>query len=185
MKIAIIYYSKTGNTRAMAEVVAEGVRNLPGIETGVFPLEQINMAFVKQSRAVIFGTPTHHADICWQFKQWFDEISGHPKDGRTTYPLADKLGAAFATSDFAQGGSHVALANLLGHMLVQGMVVYSGGAVHGLPYIPYEAVSLTENFEISKPIFRTFGERIAIKAKELFGDAVDQRLPQHPHPRLR
>lgn len=168
MKITIIYYTKTGNTRAMAEVVAEGTRNLPGIETKTFELEHVDMAYLKQSRTVIFGTPTHHADCCWQFKKWFDEMSGHPKDGKSAYPLVDKLGAVFATADFAQGGAHIALTNLIGHMLVQGMMVYSGGAAHGLPYLPFGAVSLTENFEISKQIFRTFGERIAIKTKELF-----------------
>lgn len=168
MKIAILYYSKTGHTRAMAETVAEGARCIPEVEVRMFALDQIDMSYVKQSKAVIFGTPTHHANACWQMKKWFDEQGGHPRDGGIAYPLAGKLGAVFATSDFAQGGSHIALNSLIGHLLVQGMLVYSGGAALGLPYLPFGAVSLTENFESGKPIFRIFGERIAIKAKELF-----------------
>ena len=77
-------------------------------------------------------------------------------------------GAVFATADFAQGGADVAIQSVLGHMLVKGMLVYSGGGAWGLPYIHLGAVALKENFEASKPMFRTFGERVAQKAKELF-----------------
>lgn len=168
MKIAIIYYTETGNTKAMAEVVAEGVGSLPGIEVRTFSISDVDMVFLKQSKAVIFGTPVHQAGVCWQMKKWLEELSGHPLRDRTKYPLADKLGAVFATSDFAQGGAHATLSMMIGHLLVHGMIVYSGGSAHGMPYIPLGAVSLMENFEISKSIFRTFGERIAVKAKELF-----------------
>lgn len=67
-----------------------------------------------------------------------------------------------------QGGADVAIQSVLGHMLVKGMLVYSGGGAWGLPYIHLGAVALKENFEASKPMFRTFGERVAQKAKELF-----------------
>ena len=44
----------------------------------------------------------------------------------------------------------------------------AGSGAWGLPYIHLGAVALKENFEASKPMFRTFGERVAQKAKELF-----------------
>ena len=156
MKIAIIYFSKTGRTRAMAEVVADGAGSVSGVEVRLFELDRIDKSYLAECKAVFFGTPTYLASTCWELKKW------------TMYPLAGKLGAVFATADFAQGGADVAIQSVLGHMLVKGMLVYSGGGAWGLPYIHLGAVALKENFEASKPMFRTFGERVAQKAKELF-----------------
>ena len=160
MKIAIIYFSKTGRTRAMAEVIAARAGSVSGVEVRLFELDRIDKSYLAECKAVFFGTPTYLASTCWELKKWFDES--------TMYPLAGKLGAVFATADFAQGGADVAIQSVLGHMLVKGMLVYSGGGAWGLPYIHLGAVALKENFEASKPMFRTFGERVAQKAKELF-----------------
>ncbi|MBS1370925.1 MAG: flavodoxin family protein [Lentisphaeria bacterium] len=160
MKISILYYSKTGRTREMAETVAEGARAVPGAEVRLFPLDAIDTEFLAASKAVLFGTPTYLAGTCWQWKKWFDEPA--------PCPLGGKLGAVFATADFAQGGADIAIQTLLGHMMVKGMLVYSGGGACGAPYIHLGAVALRENFESSKPMFRIFGERVARKALELF-----------------
>lgn len=160
MKISILYFSQTGNTRTMAEVVAEGARAVPGVEVGLFPLDAIDKEFLDASKAVIFGTPTYLASTCWQWKKWFDEPA--------PCPLGGKLGAVFATANFAQGGADIALQTLLCHMLVKGMLVYSGGGACGSPYTHLGAVALRENFEESKAMFRIFGERVARKALELF-----------------
>ena len=105
------------------------------------------------------GTPAC-SSTCWQWKKWFDEPA--------PCPLGGKLGAVFATANFAQGGADIALQTLLCHMLVKGMLVYSGGGACGSPYTHLGAVALRENFEESKALFRIFGERVARKALELF-----------------
>ena len=160
MKISILYFSLTGHTRTMAEEIAEGVRTVPGIEVGLFALDVIDKDFLADSKAVFFGTPTYLASTCWQWKKWFDEPA--------PCPLGGKLGAVFATANFAQGGADIALQTLITHMMVKGMLVYSGGGACGHPYIHLGAVALKENFEESKPMFRIFGERVATKARELF-----------------
>ena len=113
MNIAIIYFSKTGRTRAMAEVIADGAGSVSGVEVRLFELDRIDKSYLAECKAVFFGTPTYLA--CWELKKWFDES--------TMYPLAGKLGAVFATADFAQGGADVAIQSVLGHMLVKGMLV--------------------------------------------------------------
>ena len=133
MKIAIIYFSKTGRTRAMAEVIADGAGSVSGVEVRLFELDRIDKSYLAECKAVFFGTPTYLASTCWELKKWFDES--------TMYPLAGKLGAVFATADFAQGGADVAIQSVLGHMLVKGMLVYSGGGAWGLPYIHLGAVA--------------------------------------------
>lgn len=161
MKIAIIYFSKNRqNPRHGRSHRRRRPEAFPASRSRLFELDRIDKSYLAECKAVFFGTPTYLASTCWELKKWFDES--------TMYPLAGKLGAVFATADFAQGGADVAIQSVLGHMLVKGMLVYSGGGAWGLPYIHLGAVALKENFEASKPMFRTFGERVAQKAKELF-----------------
>lgn len=145
----------------MAEVIANGMKSVAGIEVGVFDLEQIDYDFLAESNAVVFGTPTYYANTCWQIKKWFDESRN--------IKLGGKIGAVFATADFAQGGADTAILTIINHLMVKGMLVYSGGSAMGLPYIHLGAVALKENFEQSKPMFEIFGQRIADKTVELFG----------------
>lgn len=160
MKLAIIYFSKTGKTKEMAEVIAKGMKSEKDIEVGAFNIENIDYDFIKESRAVVFGTPTYYANTCWQIKKWFDESWGCNLEG--------KIGAVFATADYAQGGASTAILTIINHLMVKGMLVYSGGSALGQPYLHLGAVALKENFEESKESFEIFGKRIAKKAKELF-----------------
>ncbi|MEG2053331.1 MAG: flavodoxin domain-containing protein [Oscillospiraceae bacterium] len=160
MQISIIYFSKTGKTKEMAQVIANGAVTEKDVDAKIFPIENVDIDFLQNSNAVIFGTPTYYANDVWQMQKWLDEC-----DKKL---LCGKLGAVFATADFAQGGADIAIQTILGHLLVDGMLVYSGGSAEGKPYIHLGAVALKENFEQSKPMFEIFGKRIAKKAKELF-----------------
>lgn len=164
MKISILYFSKTGKTREMAEMVAAGARTVPGTDIRLFELDKIDPDYLNESCAVIFGTPTYYANTCWQIKKWFDESHA--------FRLEGKLGAAFATANYAQGGADVALTTLIQHMMVKGMLVYSGGSSLGQPFIHLGAVALKENFDASREMFRIFGKRVAEKAKELFDRSI-------------
>lgn len=160
MKLSIIYYSKTGKTKAMAEEIANGMKTLGNIEVGLFHLEKIDYDFIQKSKAVIFGTPTYYANTCWQIKKWFDES--------WTCNLEGKIGGAFSTADFPQGGADTAILTIISHLMVKGMLVYSGGSALGLPYIHLGPVAFKENFDESKELFNLFGKRIAEKSLELF-----------------
>jgi NAD(P)H dehydrogenase (quinone) len=163
MKLSIIYFSKNGHTKEMAGIIANGMKSIPEIEVGIFDLEHIDDDFLAESKAVVFGTPTYYANTCWQIKKWFDESRN--------YKLEGKIGAVFATADYAQGGADTAILTIINHLVVKGMLVYSGGSALGHPYIHLGAVALKENFEQSKPMFEVFGQRIATKATELFASS--------------
>ena len=160
MKLAIIYFSKSGNTKKMAEYIAEGMKTVSNIEVGVFDLDNIEESFLKESKAVVFGTPTYYANTCWQLKKWLDE-SGK-------YNLEGKLGAVFATANYLQGGADTAILTIINHLMVKGMLVYSGGTALGQPFIHLGAIALKDNLEESRGLFQIYGERIAKKAVELF-----------------
>ena len=162
MKITIIYHSKSGNTQKVAEMIAEGIKKTGNIEVKLMKLEEIDYEFLKESKAVIFGTSTYYANISWQIKKWFDESWGCNLEG--------KIGAVFATEDYLGGGADTALMTLIGHMMVKGMLVYSGGSALGQPYIHMGIVTIKDGDESQKDRAKIFGERIGKKALDIFGD---------------
>ena len=90
-KVSIIYHSETGNTRKMAELVAEGVRKT-GCEAMIMAVDGLNVEYIEQSRAVLFGSPTYYGTTSWQMKKLMDTISVN---------LEGKLGAPFASANWA------------------------------------------------------------------------------------
>lgn len=162
MKISIIYFSKTGYTAQTAEQIATGMRQEGELEVRLFNLADgdVDAAFVNDSAAVVFGTPTYSANSCWQIDRWFDEDD--------SCSLTGKLGSAFATAAFQQGGADIAANTLVGHMLVKGMLVYSAGCSLGQPFSHLGAVTLNDRPDINEEMAVVFGQRIARKALELF-----------------
>ena len=68
MKIAIIYHSASGNTKQQAALVEEGALSVPGIEVKTMPIEDTDNAWIEESKAVIFGSPTYEGTCSWQMK---------------------------------------------------------------------------------------------------------------------
>lgn len=160
MKLAVLYHSETGNTESVAEIVAKGANDVEEIEAKTMGIEDIDDEFIEEAEAVIFGTPTYLANFSWQTKKWFDT--------EMDYDLGGKLGAVFATENYLGGGADMALLTMIGHMLVRGMVIYSGGAAEGKPYTHYGAVCLQDGNKERQERAKIFGKRIANKAVELF-----------------
>lgn len=163
MKISILYVSKSGNTEKVAEFIKEGIVSAGDIDVKLINLDgdgPLEVEFIKESTAVIIGTPTYSGSMAWQLKKWFDTD--------TSVNLSGKLGAAFATAKYVQGGPAVGIIDILHHMLVKGMIVYSSGTGCGLPYIHYGPIAFKNDLEKSRDLFVIFGTRIAEKALELF-----------------
>ena len=119
MKMTVLYHSVTGNTKTMAQVIAEGMMTVAGVEAKAFPIENWDAAWVKESKCVVLGTPIYLADLCSAVKVWLDGPA--LKAG-----LAGKVGGAFATADYLHGGGDLGIQTILNHMMVLGMLTYSG-----------------------------------------------------------
>jgi len=76
-KVAVVYWSATGNTEAMAESVAEGVREAGGeaslITAGAFSADQMD-----SFDSIAFGCPAMGAEVLEEseFQPMFDECKG-------------------------------------------------------------------------------------------------------------
>jgi flavodoxin len=88
-KILIAYDSKTGRTRKMAEIIAQGVRDA-GTETVVRPIGEIGSEKELEGfDGYIFGCPTYFKTITEEMKQFL--FMAQNAD------LAEKAGASFGS----------------------------------------------------------------------------------------
>ena len=70
MKLAVIYDSKTGNTRQAAEWIAAGMTGVEGVEASAFAIDAVDEAFVKESRGVVIGSPAYAALMTPDMRAW-------------------------------------------------------------------------------------------------------------------
>jgi NAD(P)H dehydrogenase (quinone) len=81
----VVYHSGTGNTRAMAQAVAEGVKTVAGVEVILKEAEQVSVNDLVDADAIAFGSPTYFSYMAGTLKTLFDkawpsrnEIEGKP-----------------------------------------------------------------------------------------------------------
>ena len=160
MKSSIIYHSVTGKTKRMAEIIAQAMTN-QGVESKAFSIDEIDEAWVNDSKCVIFGSPTYCADMSATSKMFLETFG--------KYGVSGKLSGAFATADFVHGGSELAVQSILTHLMFFGMLVYSGGAMHGAPPIHLGPTGISGQLDNLEGNFVVYGERMAAKTKELWG----------------
>lgn len=76
-KVAIIYWSGTGNTEMMANAIFEGSKNA-GADASLFTASEFTGKSVNDYDAVILGCPSMGAEVLeeTEFQPMFDEIKG-------------------------------------------------------------------------------------------------------------
>jgi NAD(P)H dehydrogenase (quinone) len=160
-KIAVIYYSATGNVHGLAQAVAEGAESaraevrLRHVEELASELEISQSQYWGRHRSqvaaapvatlddldwadgVAFGSPTRFGNVSAQLKQFVDQAGALWQAGR----LADKVGTSFTASQNPHGGQEttiIALNTTLYHwgmlILPLGYTVHEVFAAGGNPY---------------------------------------------------
>ena len=89
-KFAVLYFSKSGNTKRMAEAICAGIKD-EGAEAKAFSIEDVDVDYAKSCDGIILGTPTYHGTYCARIKLFLEEQFG-------ALEPAGKLGGAFATA---------------------------------------------------------------------------------------
>lgn len=167
MKLAVIYDSKTGNTKQAAQWIAEGMNEVPGTEAKAFSIRDVDEDFVKDAQGIVVGSPSYAALMTPDLHAWL--LAAADRLG-----MAGKLGGAFATEQYTHGGGDLVIQMILTRELVCGMLCYSGGSGCGRPYIHLGPVGVNANVEkhnaidLYKDNFMIYGKRFASKTLELF-----------------
>lgn len=125
-KVLIIYHSRTGNTKKMAEYIGEGVTNAGG-ELILKAVQDAKVDDLLTADAVVLGSPTYYGHSAGVMRSFLDaSVKVHGK-------LEGKVGAAFSSSHNIGGGNETTVLDLLHALLIHGMVVRgnSGGDHYG------------------------------------------------------
>lgn len=75
-KVLVAYYSKTGNTKKMAELVAEGARSA-GAEVDLAQADEVDFTAVSEYDGFALGSPDYFSYMAGQVKIFFDETLAH------------------------------------------------------------------------------------------------------------
>ena len=118
-RILVLYYSKDGHTKMMADLVVEGA-------TGVSPAE-VRLKSVNEATAddltwcdgIAVGSPTHMGTIAWEVKQWWD-VTAAPLWPKTE----GKIGCAFTSSGGYGGGGELTCLALQIVLMNYGLLVF-------------------------------------------------------------
>lgn len=156
-KILVLYYSRSGNTRKMAEAVAEGVKNT-GAQLTLCDLKNCTLEQLLDHDGIVAGSPTYYGQVAGALKEFFDRsVKYHGK-------LEGKVGGAFASSGVLGGGNETTVLSILQMMLVHGMIVQGQSKTNH-----YGAVSIEAPDESALEQCRLLGERVSKLAARLYG----------------
>jgi len=133
-KVLVVYDSRTGNTEKMAVAVAEGARQISGVEVIVKKADETSVKDLVEVDGIIIGSPTYYGQMSAKIKKLIDEsVKIHGK-------LEGKVGAAFTSSGGTATGAETTLLSILQAMLVHGMIIqgrandkHYGAAAAGSP----------------------------------------------------
>ncbi len=117
MQLVVLYYSQSGNTKRLAEAVAEGARQVQGVDVLIRTPSDISIDEFKDSHAVVAGSAVYYGGMAAELKKVFDDFIKVRKH------MEGKVGAAFATSAHHTGGKETAMLSILQAMLIYGMIV--------------------------------------------------------------
>lgn len=147
-KVQVVFYSMYGHIHRMAEAVAEGAREVPGVEASVLQVPELVPADVLEKSgataakaafahvplatvdgladadAIIFGTGTRFGMMTAQMRNFLDQTGGLWVKGA----LVGKVGSVFTSTATQHGGHESTILSFHTTLLHQGMVIV------GLPY---------------------------------------------------
>ncbi|MFA5362499.1 MAG: NAD(P)H-dependent oxidoreductase [Candidatus Omnitrophota bacterium] len=156
-KVLVIYYSRSGNTRKMAELIAQGIKK-EGVKAAVKDVKDVDAGEMPGYEGIVIGSPVYYGTMSAEIKKLFDDsVKFHGK-------LDGKVGAAFSSSCNIAGGNETTVLDIVNALLIHGMIVQGD---HQGDH--YGAVSIdTPDARAFKECARK-GRRVAQLVKKIFG----------------
>ena len=155
-KVLVLYYSMYGHIETLAHAIAEGARQVDGVEVTLkrvpetMPEDVARNAGAKldqdapvaspeeldQYDAIIFGTPTRFGNMCGQMRNFLDQTGGLWAQGK----LVGKVGSVFTSTASQHGGQETTITSFHTTLLHHGMIIVG---------VPYAVPALTNMDEVS------------------------------------
>ena len=158
MQILILYHSKGGNTRKLAEAVAKGVEAVEGVRAVLKSTDKVTKDDFLASDGVIAGSPVYFGVMAAELKKVFDDFVGVRKK------MEGKVGAAFSTSGDVTGGKETTMISIIQAMLIYGMIIL-GDPMSATGHYGVACVGAPDSKSEENAI--KLGQRVAETAKKL------------------
>lgn len=118
-RIMVLYFSKDGHTKTMADLVGEGAAGLPPTEVRLKNVAEATADDLTWCDGLAVGSPTHMGTIAWEMKQWWD-VTAAP-----LWPQTEgKIGCAFTSSGGLAGGGELTCLALQIVLMNYGLLVF-------------------------------------------------------------
>lgn len=193
-EILVLYYSKHGATRQMAQLVARGIAQVPGAQARLRTVPDVSAVCeatapdipdegapyatlddLEQCIALALGSPTRFGNMAAAMKHFWDGTSPL----WMKHALAGKPAALFTSSSSMHGGQESTLLSMMLPLLHHGMIIvgmpYSEPELAltqegGTPYGPSHVAGIANDRPISdheKKLCIALGRRLAQTALKL------------------
>ena len=158
MQILVLYFSKGGNTKKLAEAILKGVESVDGVEGVLKHTDDVTKENFVSSDGIIAGSPVYFGVMAAKLKKIFDEFVGVRKK------MEGKIGAAFATSADPSGGKETTMISIIQVMLIYGMVIV-GDPMSATGHFGTACVGAPDSGSLENGM--KLGQRVAELAKKL------------------
>jgi NAD(P)H dehydrogenase (quinone) len=192
-EILVLYYSRHGATRALAQAISQGVDAVPGaaarlrtvppvaplVEQAAPPVPPEGAPYaelrdLEQCAALALGSPTRFGNMAAPLKHFLDSTSGLWLAGA----LAGKPAAVFTSTSSMHGGQESTLLSMMLPLLHHGMLIVglpysepelattrSGGTPYGASHVAHVSAGGLAEEELR--LARALGRRLASVALRL------------------
>ena len=158
MEILVLYYSKGGNTKKLAEAIAEGVKEVEGMQPVLKNTSEVTKDDFLSCQGIIAGSPVYFGVMAAELKKVFDDFVGVRKR------MEGKVGAAFSTSGDPSGGKETTIMSIIQALLIYGMVIV-GDPMSATGHYGVSCVGAPDERALENG--RKLGRRVAELAKKL------------------
>ncbi len=172
-KILVLYHSNSGNTRRMAELIAEGALQLDRTEVRLKDTTQADHFDLEWCDGLALGSPTNYGSVSWQMKQWWDQQpieNWGQRDGR--------IGCVFSSAGAWGGGQEWTCMTLLSILMNYGFLVFGLTDYTGVRFSAhYGAIAAglpAEDRELAAC------RRLGLRLAEWTATMIDNRKEAHP-----
>lgn len=160
MQVLVVYYSRSGNTKKLADHVATGVEEIDGVDCVLKPVSEVNKDDFVKSDGIIAGSPVYFGTMAYPMKEIFDKYVGIRGE------MENKIGAAFATSGDLTGGKETTIFSIFQAMLIYGMIIV-GDPLNATGH--YGVACVGEPGKETAANAVKLGKRVAVLVKKLRG----------------
>lgn len=196
LPILVLYYSRHGATRKMAELIAQGIESVPDCEARVRTVPQIStvteatepaipaagapyveLTDLEECHGLAMGSPTRFGNMAAPLKYFLDGTSAQWLSGT----LSGKPACVFTSTGSLHGGQETTLLSMMLPLLHHGMLITglpytevalmttsSGGSPYGATHWSGIAGDKTVTDE-TRSLCIALGRRLALTAQKLKG----------------